>query len=110
MFIQDFLLKSITIKGEVSNCKYHSSGHIYFTLKDRGGAISCVMFRGDRDKGGLRFDMKEGQQVKQGQKVVVLEAMKMENEIPAPKDGTITVIHVHKGDSLQEGDPVVTIA
>ena len=36
--------------------------------------------------------------------------MKMENEIPAPKDRTITVIHVHKGDSLQEGDPVVTIA
>ena len=56
------------------------------------------------------ISVKEGQQVKAGQKVVVLEAMKMENEIPAPKDGTITEIHVHKGDTLQEGDPVVTIA
>ena len=73
MFTQDFLLKTITIKGEVSNCKYHSSGHIYFTLKDKGGAISCVMFRGDRDKGGLRFDMKEGQQVKASGTVDVYE-------------------------------------
>ena len=48
--------------------------------------------------------------MKAGQKVAILEAMKMENEIPAPKDGTITDIHVHKGDTLQEGDPVVTIA
>ncbi len=63
MFTQDFLLKNITVKGEVSNCKYHSSGHIYFTIKDGGGAIACVMFRGDRDKGGLRFNMQEGQSV-----------------------------------------------
>ena len=46
----------------------------------------------------------------QGQKLVILEAMKMENEIPAPKDGTVTEILVHKGDTLQEGDPIVTIA
>ena len=58
----------------------------------------------------IEISVKEGQQVKQGQKVVIIEAMKMENEIPAPKDGTITEIHVHKGDTLQEGDPVVTIA
>ena len=58
----------------------------------------------------IEISVKEGQQVKAGQKVAVLEAMKMENEIPAPKDGTITDIHVHKGDTLQEGDPVVTIA
>ncbi|WP_026663535.1 exodeoxyribonuclease VII large subunit [Butyrivibrio proteoclasticus] len=64
MFTQDFLLKAITVKGEVSNCKYHSSGHIYFTIKDAGGAIACVMFRGDRERGGLRFNMQEGQQVK----------------------------------------------
>ena len=43
MFTQDFLLQSILVKGEVSNCKYHSSGHIYFTLKDGKGAIACVM-------------------------------------------------------------------
>ena len=58
----------------------------------------------------IEVSVKEGQAVKAGQKIAVLEAMKMENEIPAPKDGTITQIHVHKGDSLQEGDPVVTIA
>ena len=58
----------------------------------------------------IEVSVKECQAVKAGQKVAVLEAMKMENEIPAPKDGTITEIHVHKGDSLQEGDPVVTIA
>ncbi len=58
----------------------------------------------------IEISVKEGQTVKAGQKVAVLEAMKMENEIPAPKDGTSTDIHVHKGDTLQEGDPVVTIA
>ncbi len=42
--------------------------------------------------------------------VAVLEAMKMENEISAPKDGTITAIHVNKGDSILEGAPIVTIA
>ena len=54
--------------------------------------------------------VKEGQAVKAGQKVAVLEAMKMENEIPAPKDGTITAIHVSKGDSILEGAPVVSLA
>ena len=58
----------------------------------------------------VEVSVKEGQTVKAGQKVVVLEAMKMENEIPAPKDGTITAIHVNKGDSILEGAPVVTIA
>lgn len=61
MFTQDFLLQSILVKGEVSNCKYHSSGHIYFTLKDAKGAIACVMFAGNRS--GLKFHMREGQQV-----------------------------------------------
>lgn len=61
MFTQDFLLQSILVKGEVSNCKYHSSGHIYFTLKDARGAIACVMFAGNRS--GLKFHMQEGQQV-----------------------------------------------
>ena len=58
----------------------------------------------------VEVSVKEGQAVKAGQKVAVLEAMKMENEIPAPKDGTITAIHVQKGDSVLEGAPVVTIA
>ena len=58
----------------------------------------------------VEVSVKEGQAVKAGQKVAVLEAMKMENEIPAPKDGTITAIHVQKGDSILEGAPVVSIA
>lgn len=61
MFTQDFVLNSIYIKGEVSNCKYHTSGHIYFSLKDKGRVISGVMFAGNR--GGLNFTLKEGQDV-----------------------------------------------
>lgn len=61
MFTQDFMLQKVRIRGEVSNCKYHTSGHIYFTLKDEKSAISCVMFSSDRR--GLPFRMVEGQQV-----------------------------------------------
>ena len=61
MFTQDFVLNRIYVKGEVSNCKYHTSGHIYFSLKDATGAIACVMFSGQRR--GLAFRMQEGQQV-----------------------------------------------
>lgn len=58
----------------------------------------------------IEVSVKEGQAVKAGQKLAVLEAMKMENEIPAPKDGTVTAIHVSKGDSVLEGAPIVSIA
>ena len=58
----------------------------------------------------VEVSVKEGQAVKAGQKVAVLEAMKMENEIPAAKDGVITAIHVNKGDSVLEGAPIVSIA
>ncbi len=61
MFTQDYMLQSIMVKGEVSNCKYHSSGHIYFTLKDAKGTIACVMFASNR--AGLSFRMMEGQQI-----------------------------------------------
>lgn len=61
MFTQDFMLQKVRIRGEVSNCKYHTSGHIYFTLKDAKSTISCVMFSSDRR--GLPFRMEEGQQV-----------------------------------------------
>ncbi|MCI9023825.1 MAG: exodeoxyribonuclease VII large subunit [Dorea sp.] len=61
IFTQDYMLNRIYVKGEVSNCKYHTSGHIYFSLKDESGTIACVMFAGQR--GGLSFRMKEGQQV-----------------------------------------------
>lgn len=61
MFTQDFMLNRIYVKGEVSNCKYHTSGHIYFSLKDESGTIACVMFAGYRS--GLSFRLQEGQQV-----------------------------------------------
>ena len=61
MFGQDFLLRNIAVQGEVSNCKYHTSGHIYFSLKDETGAIACVMFAGQRK--GLAFRMKDGDNV-----------------------------------------------
>ncbi len=61
MFSQDFMMKHICVKGEISNCKYHSSGHIYFTLKDEKAAISGVMFAGART--GLQFRMQEGDKV-----------------------------------------------
>lgn len=62
MFAQDFMLHQISIKGEVSNCKYHSSGHIYFSLKDTGGVMKAVMFKGSRAN-GLGFSMQDGDQV-----------------------------------------------
>lgn len=61
MFTQDFMLNRICVKGEVSNCKYHTSGHIYFSLKDESGTIACVMFASARS--GLSFRMREGQTV-----------------------------------------------
>lgn len=61
MFSQDFALNRISIRGEVSNCKYHTSGHIYFTLKDGGAQIAAVMFAGQRK--GLSFTLEDGQEV-----------------------------------------------
>lgn len=61
MFAQDFMLNRISVKGEVSNCKYHTSGHIYFTIKDSVGTINAIMFAGNRR--GLKFPMKEGDKV-----------------------------------------------
>lgn len=71
MFTQDYLLQLVYVKGEVSNCKYHSSGHIYFTLKDEKGTIACVMFAGNRS--GLSFQLREGQRVVVGGTIDVYE-------------------------------------
>lgn len=71
MFTQDYMLQSVFVRGEISNCKYHSSGHIYFTLKDESGTIACVMFAGSRK--GLNFRLSEGQQVVVGGSVDVYE-------------------------------------
>ena len=58
----------------------------------------------------ISINVKVGDQVKEGQEVAVLEAMKMENSIEAGFSGTITAVHVSKGESVPEGAPVVTIA
>ena len=58
---REYVLGSIIIRGEISNCKYHSSGHIYFTLKDAGSRIACVMFAGSRRS--LTFTLADGMSV-----------------------------------------------
>ena len=72
LFGQDFLLRSVQVSGEVGDCKYHGSGHIYFTLKDEKGTLSAVMFAGDR--GGLNFRLEKGQNVVVTGRVGVYEA------------------------------------
>ena len=71
LFTKDYLLSRVTVRGEVSNCKYHSSGHIYFTLKDPGAAISCVMFASQREH--LTFRLQDGQQIEASGQVSVYE-------------------------------------
>ena len=65
------MLSRIYVRGEVSNCKYHTSGHLYFSLKDASGTIACVMFAGQRR--GLAFRMKDGDKVIVGGSVNVYE-------------------------------------
>lgn len=57
----DFILMNLSVKGEISNLKYHSSGHIYFSLKDEGSKINAIMFRDD--KSSLNFKLEEGMSV-----------------------------------------------
>ena len=71
IFDQDYMLRRIYVSGEVSNCKYHPSGHIYFSLKDAEGTISCVMFAGSRR--GLAFPMRDGDNVIVGGSISVYE-------------------------------------
>lgn len=59
---QDYMLRSISIQGEVSNCKYHSLGHVYFSLKDETGSMPAVMFKTDVDN-NLKFKLENGQSV-----------------------------------------------
>ena len=58
---RDEILSQVCVRGELSNFKAHSSGHLYFTLKDEGAVISCVMFRSDAMK--LRFRPESGMKV-----------------------------------------------
>lgn len=71
LFKQDYTLSGIQVKGEISGCKYHYSGHIYFTLKDAGAAISCVMFSTQRR--GLGFTLEDGQSVSVTGRISVFE-------------------------------------
>ena len=71
MFAKDFALNNITIEGEVSNCKYHTRGHIYFTLKDPGAAISCVMFSSSAEL--LDFRLRDGQKIEARGQIMVYE-------------------------------------
>ena len=71
MFSEEYALSAVFVKGEISNCKYHSSGHIYFTIKDESSQLTCVMFRGDRR--GLDFTMENGQEVVVGGSISVYE-------------------------------------
>lgn len=73
MFDTDFLLQNVSVSGEISNCKYHSSGHIYFTLKDSNGVLSAVMFAGNRIN-GLKFALKDGMKVVVTGNISVYEA------------------------------------
>ncbi|MDD6844780.1 MAG: exodeoxyribonuclease VII large subunit [Clostridia bacterium] len=61
MFRQDYVLSRVSVKGEISNCKYHTSGHIYFTLKDEGGTLSAIMFASQAKS--LAFHLSDGMQV-----------------------------------------------
>lgn len=71
MFSREYALSVVFVKGEISNCKYHSSGHIYFSLKDADSQLMCVMFRGDRK--GLDFRLENGQEVIVGGSISVYE-------------------------------------
>ena len=71
MFSNEYALSVVFVKGEISNCKYHSSGHIYFTLKDASSSLACVMFAGDRR--GLSFRLSDGQEVVIGGTINVYE-------------------------------------
>ena len=61
MFDTDFVLSRVNVTGEVSNCKYHPSGHIYFTIKDNNNALSVIMFAGNRN--GLSFRLENGMKI-----------------------------------------------
>ena len=72
MFAQDFALGSLSVRGEISNCKYHRSGHIYFTLKDEGSSLHGVMFAKSASD-GLNFKMKDGDSVVVSGRIAVYE-------------------------------------
>lgn len=71
LFTQDFALRQIYVRGEISNCKYHTSGHIYFTLKDASGVLNAVMFRSQR--ANLKVRLQNGMKIVAGGSINVYE-------------------------------------
>ncbi len=71
IFAADPLLSKLRVSGEISNFKHHSSGHMYFTLKDAGSALRCVMFRFANQR--LTFRPSDGMKVIAGGKLAVFE-------------------------------------
>lgn len=71
LFTQDFALRRIYVRGEISNCKYHSTGHIYFTLKDASGVLNAVMFRSQRQN--LKIRLQNGMKIVAGGSINVYE-------------------------------------
>ncbi|MFQ6133766.1 MAG: exodeoxyribonuclease VII large subunit, partial [Armatimonadota bacterium] len=65
------LLQRVTVRGEISNFKHHTSGHMYFSLKDEHSQLPCVMFRGAASK--LDFRPEDGMLVVAGGDVTVYE-------------------------------------
>ena len=57
----DLVLNNLLVKGEISNLKYHPSGHIYFSLKDNDSVVKCVMFSSYASK--LKVTLKEGEKI-----------------------------------------------
>ncbi len=106
MFAQDYLLSSVSVKGEVSNLTYHAKGHIYFTLKDKLSVISCVMWASNRK--GLSFSLTEGMQI-----IVTFGELKQELEdrgmfapeykLPIPKTcRTLGVVTAPTGAAIRD--------
>ena len=86
MFRQDFVLSRVDVRGEVSNCKYHTSGHIYFTLKDESGTLAAVMFAGQAKN--LSFRLENGMKVVvSGIYITAIKRARGGIEKPEPKKG-----------------------
>ena len=86
MFRQDFVLSRVDVRGEVSNCKYHTSGHIYFTLKDELGTLAAVMFAGQAKN--LSFRLENGMKVVvSGIYITAIKSARGGIEKPEPKKG-----------------------
>ena len=93
MFRQDFVLSRISVKGEVSNCKYHTSGHIYFSLKDGQGVMSAIMFAGSAKN--LEFRLENGMQVIVSGRIDVYERDGKYSCMPMPLRQTDRAIYIN---------------